>query len=230
MELSNVLDMLRRRWWIIALPAIVAFLILIPSFLEALNPPTAYSVAMRFTAASPSDAALADATYEDSAYVPWLASEYVVVNFPQWVTSDSFAREVSTELAAQGLEISAEDVRPAFVADSARSYLVVYVGWDDEAEIMAIANAAVNVLQTKNQAYFPQFAATPAQVIAWDDVRVNAVVPSIATRLNPFIRLVFSLAAGIALVAALEYFDDTVRNADEVQGLGMAVVGNIPQR
>lgn len=229
MELSNVLDMLRRRWWIIALPAIVAFLILIPSFLEALNPPTTYSVAMRFTAASPSDAALTDATYEDSAYVPWLASEYVVVNFPQWVTSDSFAREVSAELAAQGLEISAEDVRPAFVADSARSYLVVYVGWDDEAEIMAIANAAVNVLQTKNQAYFPQFAATPAQVIAWDDVRVNAVAPPITARLNPFIRLAFALAAGIALASAMEYFDNTVRNTEEIQALGLAVVGNIPQ-
>lgn len=222
--METIVNMLRRRWWIIALPAIVAFLLLIPAFLNALNPDSTYSIVMRFTAAAP---ASETTTYEDTAYIPWLASEYVVVNFPQWVTSDSFAREVSAELAAQGIEISAEDVRPAFIADSARSYLIVYMTWDDETEIEAIAHAAVKVLQTRNQIYFPQFAASPAEVIAWDDVRVNTVTPPITTRLNPFVRLAFALAAGIGLAAVFEYFDDTLRTSDDVQALGLNLIGKI---
>lgn len=230
MEIDRVLDMLLRRWWLILLPVFVALVLVIPSLPDSLNPPARYTVAMRFTAASPSDAALQDnsTTYEDSSYVPWLASEYVVVNFPQWVTSDSFAREVSIELAAQNITIDPDDVRSAFAADSARSYLIIYVTWDDEAEIRAIANAAVTVLQTKNQTYFPQFSAYPAEVVAWDDVRVNTVAPSVTQRVNPFIRLAFAFAAGVALAAAVDFFDDTVRTSEEVTALGLDVLGSVP--
>src|SRR5690606_33665628 len=115
-DLITLWHFLRLRWWLILLPLVVVTILTLPTLATSLNPQQHYTVAMRFTAAAPSNT---PPTYEDSAYVPWLASEYVVVNLPQWVTSDSFAREVSEALAS--LAIDADDLRPAFHADAARS-------------------------------------------------------------------------------------------------------------
>jgi capsular polysaccharide biosynthesis protein len=229
MEVLALLDILRRRWWLILLPVLAAFLLMLPSLPDTFKSEQSYTVGMRFTAAAPSDAEIdTGTTYEDSAYVPWLASEYVVVNLPQWVTSDTFAREVSSELASQGIEIPYEQVRAAFASDSARSILVVYINWPDSEQIEAIAEAARTVLQTRNQTYFPQFAANPADVVALDDIRVGVVATPLSDRFDPFVRLALALAIGIALAAAFEYFDDTVRTEADILALGMHVFGVVP--
>jgi capsular polysaccharide biosynthesis protein len=227
MEWIALWDILRRRWWLILLPTLVVFLLVIPSLPDTLNGQGGYSVTMRFTAAAASDIAQ-DESYEDSAYVPWLASEYVVVNLPHWVTSDTFAQEVSRRLANQGIEIPYEDVRSAFVADSAHSILVVYINWDDASEIEAIAKAAITVLQTRNQVYFPQFAAFPAEVTPLDDVRVNRIPMPLMDRLNPFLRLAVGLAIGLGLAVAAEYMDDSIRREEDLAALGLIVVGVVP--
>lgn len=229
MELAMLIQMLIRRWWIILLPVIFAFLLLVPSLPDTLSPSPTYNVTMRFTAAAPANAD-PDAidSYEDDAYVPWLASEYVVVNLPQWVTGDTFAESVSQNLATQDIEISAEDVRGAFAADSARSILVVFVTWDDPDEAQVIAEAAIDVLQTENQQIFPQFAAVPAEVVPLDNVRVNTVPIGIMTRLDPFIRLAIALAAGVGLAIAVEFLDRRIHTPQELQALELPIYGVVP--
>ena len=219
--------MVQRRWWLMLLPALVVLLFSIPAIPQLLNPDESYNVTMRFTAAVPAEVA-DESNYEDSAYVPWLASEYVVVNFPQWITSDSFATEVSEALATQNIDISPEDLRPAFGADSARSIFVMGITWADREEIEPIAETAVNVLKERNETYFPQFASVSADVEALDDIRVNTIAPPLTQRLNPIIRLIIALGAGVALVAVIEYFDDTLRSETELKTLDLTVIGTIP--
>lgn len=220
-------DVLRRRWSLILLPMVVVLLTLLPALPSTLNPPPRYSVAIRFTAAASSDVSR-DSDYEDSAYVPWLASEYVVVNLPQWVTSDSFAQEVSALLAQEGMPIPFEDVRSAFVADSARSILVIYLNWDDEAEIRALATAAIEVLQTRNQTYFPQFAAHPATIQPIDEIRVNQVAVPLLDRFGFLFRVGIGLGAGMAVAILAEYFDQSIRRREDVRLLGVEIMGSIP--
>ena len=230
MELIALWQLVWRRWWLIALPFGVALLLTLPSLVDVVSPPVTYSVQVRLTAAAPPDARIEGITtpYEDTVYVPLLASEYVVVNLPPWITSDSFAAEVSQVLSEQGINIDGDDLRPAFFADTFRSVVTLYVGWDDEAEIRAIAAAAITVLQTRNQTYFPQFAGAPVEVVALDDVRVNEAIPPITTRAAPLIRLVIGLAAGLALAVLAEYLDNSVRTRDDVEALGLAVLAEIP--
>ncbi len=230
MELIALWQLVWRRWWLIALPFGVALLLTLPSLVDVVSPPVTYSVQVRLTAAAPPDARIEGITtpYEDTVYVPLLASEYVVVNLPPWITSDSFAAEVSQVLSEQGITIDGDDLRPAFFADTFRSVVTLYVGWDDEAEIRAIAAAAITVLQTRNQTYFPQFAGAPVEVVALDDVRVNEAIPPITTRAAPLIRLVIGLAAGLALAVLAEYLDNSVRTRDDVEALGLAVLAEIP--
>ncbi|HEX3054232.1 MAG TPA: hypothetical protein VHP83_26490 [Aggregatilineaceae bacterium] len=230
MELIAIWNLVRRRWWLILLPAVVALILTLPSIKNIVAPPVSYTVALRLTAAAPPDTEIEGGTtpYEDTSYVPLLASEYVVVNLPAWITSDSFAREVSTMLAEENVTIAVDDLEGAFAADSFRSILTLYVSWDDEAEIRSMADAAVQVLQTKNQHYFPQFAATPVEVRALDDVEVAESAPPITSRLEPLIRLAVGLAAGVALAVLAEYLDRGVHTADDVEALGLAVLAEIP--
>lgn len=238
MELLTLWKFVRRRWWLIAIPAAIALLWSLPAIPDAISPPETYGATIRFTAAAPPDAANATAvpenstsgTYEDTAYVPWLASEYVVVNMPQWVTSSNFANEVSDALKNDfNLDISADDLRPAFAADSARSIFVVYFGWDNKAELEKIAAATISVLQTRNQHYFPQFAYAPAQIVPLDEIDVVRTVPPMTTRLNPVIRILIGLAAGLGLAALAEYLDDSVREKAELEQIGLEVLGVIPR-
>ncbi len=235
MELLTLLNFILRRWWLIAIPAAIALLWSLPAIPNAISPPETYGASIRFTAAAPPDATAVpenstSGTYEDTAYVPWLASEYVVVNMPQWVTSSNFAREVSVTLQTDyHLDISADDLRPAFAADSARSIFVVYFGWNNEAELEKIAAATISVLQTRNQQYFPQFAYAPAQIVPLDEIDVVRTVPPMTTRLNPFIRIAIGLAAGLGLAALAEYLDDSVREKADLEKLGVEVLGVIPR-
>jgi len=136
-ELITFWQIVKRRWWLVALPLLVTALLTLPALRTALNPPARYEVRVRLTAAAPpgTEGAIADAPYQDTSYVVWLASEYVAVNLPHWITSDSFAQEVSMMLAGEGLSLSAADLEGAFAADSYRSIITLYVQWDDAAQI-----------------------------------------------------------------------------------------------
>lgn len=231
MELMIVWQFVRRRWWIMLLPAFIALIVTLPLFAEVVSPPVSYWVQLRLTAAAPpnADSIGNDAPYEDSVYVPLLASEYVVVNMPGWITSDSFASEVGKKLNETGLEISGDDLAGAFNADGYRSIMTLYVVWDDAAEIQSIAEAAVDVLQTRNQAYFPQFAAEPVQVVSLDKIEVVEIAPPIMSRLEPLIRVAMGFLFGVVLAILAEYLDRSVRTRDEVESLGLPVVAEIPR-
>jgi len=231
MELITLWHLVKRRWWLIALPAAVALVVTLPTLKNVVSPPVSYLVQVRLTAAAPpeTDGSGASTPYEDSVYVPLLASEYVAVNMPPWITSDSFANEVSDVLAGQNIDIPADDLATTFQADSFRSMFTLYVVWDDAGEIRPIAEAAITVLQTRNQAYFPPFAAQPVQVVPLDDVDVNEVAPPITVRMTPLIRILMGLAAGIGLAILAEYLDDSIYTREDVEALGLPVLAEIPR-
>lgn len=231
MELINLWTMFKRRWWLVALPALAALIVTLPQLPNVVSPPVTHLVQMRLTAAAPPDAGLAGITtpYEDTVYVPLLASEYVVINMPGWITSDTFADEVGALLTERGIDAAADDLRGAFAADGFRSILTLYVYWDDAAELPAIAQAAVDVLQTRNQTYFPQFAAAPVDVVALDAIDVVDVAPPITARIGPFIRILVGLAAGVGLAVLAESLDDRLYRRADVEALGLPVLAAVPK-
>jgi len=210
MELIALWHLFKRRWWLMALPAAVALILTLPTLKQVVSPSPAYAVQVRLTAAAPPNAETASDTtpYEDSVYVPLLASEYVAVNLPHWITSDSFADEVSRMLSEQGTTISPGDLRGAFHGDSFRSIVTLYVSWDDPD---------------------PQFAAEPVQVVPLDTVSVSQVAPPITARATPLIKIMLGLAAGVGLAILAEYLDTAVRTRDDVEALGLQVLAVIPR-
>ena len=230
MELIALWNVIRRRWWLIALPAAVVLVLTLPALADALHPPPSYEVRVRLTAAAPPDAASAapESAYEDTSYVVWLASEYVAVNLPHWIASNSFAEEVAQIAAEGGLNIPAPDLFEAFAAESYRSIVTLYVRWKDPSEISAIAHAAIRALSERNAEYFPQFAVSPARVVPLDSLEVAQVPAPLTSRVAPLLRLALGLAAGVGLAGLAEYLDRSLRTRQDVESLGLEVLAEIP--
>jgi len=231
MDLIALWKMFKRRWWLIGLPAAVVFVLTLPALAAAVNPLPSYEVRVRLTAAAPlggTDETPPGTIYEDATYVVWLASEYVAVNLPHWIASDSFAAEVALSLAGRGQEIAARDLAGAFAADSYRSIVTLYVRWDDLDQMGAIAEAAIEVLRERNAEYFPQFADAPARIVPLDALEVAEVPPPLSARIAPLLRLALGLAAGVGLAGLAEYLDRSLRTREDVETLGFEVLGEIP--
>src|SRR5258706_10374351 len=104
MELKQLWMVIERRWWLILLPVLVALVFSISALKGMISPPVSYLVTIRFTASQKPAGPSVD-NFQDKSYTVWLASEYVVNNLASWMHTDSFATEISKELAVQNIMI-----------------------------------------------------------------------------------------------------------------------------
>jgi capsular polysaccharide biosynthesis protein len=108
--------------------------------------------------------------------------------------------------------------------------MTLYLSWPDADQLKLIAQAAIDVLQKRSGAYFPQFSSATAAVTPMDAIEVTPVAPALATRLSPLFRVLIGLVAGIALAFLAEYLDPTIRTRRDAELLGYPIVGELPQR
>jgi len=228
MELKQLWAVIRRRWWLILIPAVVALILSLGGLRTMITPPLTYTTTIRFTASQiPTDETAK--TFQDQSYIPWLASEYAVSNLARWMGTESFAREISDRLNQQGKTIDVGAIRGAIVPDSVRSIMSLTLTWPNPDEIKLIAQAAIDVLRERNGAYFSQFGAKPADVKALDAIVVTPAPTPVGTRLGPLARVGIGLVVGLALAFLAEYLDPTLRNRAEIETLGWPVIAEIPR-
>jgi hypothetical protein len=226
MELILVLRILLRRWYLVLIPALVAAVIVLPELLngdEAVS--GGFTVTLRYSAAQELDAIPnRDGDFQDV----WLASEFTVNAFTDWVRTGSFIAEIEGAAAAQGVTVNPGLLGVA--ADSSHSIGVLILSYPDAAILEASAQAAITVLQDRAQAYFPQLGAQPAQVTVLDTPQIVAAPPPIANRLAPFIRIGIGSFFGLVLAFLVEYLDPTLRRREQVEQLGLPVIAAIPKQ
>jgi capsular polysaccharide biosynthesis protein len=219
-----------RRWWLIALPTLIALVFTIPSLKAIISPPISYTVTMRYSASAKPNGT---GSFQDQAYTPWLQSEYVVTNLASWVQTDSFDGLVSVvvnaQLTAQDQPINAVQLRGTITAESARSILQLHVNWPNADQLKLLAAACSQVLAQNTSDYWPQTAALKLDVLALDQVNVVSAVPPLTARLSPLARIGIGFGLGIVLAFFAEYLDRSLRTRAEVEGLGLAVIAEIPR-
>ena len=224
MELRESWTILRRRWWLALIPALLVSGIGLAMYAP---PPTLYGTTVRLTASLPPTA---EESGFDPAYYSWLSSEYIVTALAGWMKTTTFAKSVSADLAAEGIDISPATIRGGLVSDFRRSELVLYLSLPSPEHLTAMAESAVDVLQEQNGTVFPQLGGENAIVVALDEPQVAASPPSIRSRLELFLRIGIGIAFGVALAFAAHYLDPMVRTRTEVERLGLICVGEIPAR
>lgn len=224
MELMQVVRVLLRRWYLIVIPVAITAVVVLPSLLNSPASSGGFTTTIRYTAAQQLDAVPdRDGDYQDI----WLASELTVNALTEWVQTSRFAQEVAAKALENGSEIDATTL--SIAADNERSVGQIFLIWPDEGQLKVITQAAIDVLQTRSQNYFPQLGGAPAQVTILDEPRIVPAPPPITNRLAPLIRIGLGLVVGVGLAFLAEYLDPTLRRREEVEALGLTVIANIPR-
>lgn len=225
MEIAKLWKVLLRRWPLAVIPFVLVLALGLATYQR---PAPVYNVGINYTAGHP-PALDSGSDYEDDRYYPWLTSEYIVNGLADWVKSSSFAMAVSQELAQQGLEIPAGAIRGAIASDNVRSVLLVSMTYGDREQLVAMINAATLVLQTRNREAFP-FLGENAVVVPLDEPFVNQVPLGLRAALELPLRLLLAVGAGVGLAFLVDYMDPTVRSRDELEKMGLQVLGEIPRQ
>ncbi len=225
MELRAYWTVVRRRWPLIVIPAIVVLIVGLATYR---TPPTTYNAGIRFLVGqTPAELA---AESDEERYYNWLASEYVVNALTDWVQGNQFGELVRQELAGRGIEVPPGAVQAGLVADNARSVFTLSLVYGDPAVLPEMMDAAITVLQEQNTSALPQLGGEPAILVPLDDPVVNALPPGIRSQLDLPLRIGLALAAGAGLAFLVDYLDPTVRSRREVESIGIAILGEIPKK
>ncbi len=228
MELRAYWEIVRRRWW---LPVLLAALVAVLSALQ-LRPwearPPRYTASMRLLVGvlPAGDAA---ATFYDPRYYAWLTSEYLVDDFTEVVRSTLFAEGVSARLADQAITVPAGAIQGSAVTGQQHRIITLSFGWNDAEELAAITAAAAAEITENAAVYFQALGTEGAGVTVLDGPHISELGPDLRERLEWPLRIGLGLLVGVGLIFLLEYLDTSLRKRDEVEMLGLRVIGEIPK-
>jgi capsular polysaccharide biosynthesis protein len=223
MELRRYWNIVLRRWWLIALLVLATLAV---TWVLSPHPATVYVASVRVTVGiQPEDGAGKFYTYDR--YYAWMAAEYLADDLSEVVRSQAFAGAV---VKRTNLPVPAGAIAGATMAGKTHRILTITVTWGNPDDAKAIANAAVAELRENGQAYLAQLGSENAQIHVIDEATVGPVSGGLREQLDLPIRLGLALAAGVALAFLLDYLDDSVRDAAELEARGFTVLGRIPRR
>lgn len=225
MELREIWLIIKRRWLLIVLPAIIVLALLLITY----SPPgQLYNAGIRFIA-SQEPSSLADDSDEER-LANWKSSEYAVNTLADWVRSGQFAELVSQNLAGNDISVPAGDIQGGVASDSTRSVMTLSINHPDSQTLNQIMNAAATVLIEENHQGLPQLGGVSADLVQLDLPIVNAIPPGLSSQLDLPFRLVLAIAAGFGLAFLVEYLDPTIRDRYDLDKIGVPVVGEIPKK
>lgn len=221
MELWLIVKVLLRWWWVVLIPVVIAAAISLPQLLNPASDANSggFVTTFRYSAAQEFNLPQRDGDYQDV----WLASEFVVNAFTDWIRSSTFRDEI-----AQQVE-SVNQAALGIFADNNRSIGVVQMTYPDAEVLDDIVQSAIIILQTRSQAYFPHLGGEPAQVTLIDAPVVTPSPPSLPNRFRPILQIAVALLGGVGLAFLVDYLDPTLRNRRDIELTGLPIIASIPR-
>ncbi len=220
-ELRDYWRVLRARWYI---PVILVVLTVIFSLLTYQTPPPTYVATLRFTIGVSANRPVEGV---DPILTAYQASEYIRDDFVEILQSQMFANDVNAALNDPALKIAKSNISGA--VEKQRRIMSMTIVWHDPEQARRIADAAARTLETQNAKYFAQLGSEGATVAIIDGPDVSAVTPGLRERLDLPVRILLALLAGIVLVFVLDFLDDSVKSARDLEKMGLEVLGEIPK-
>jgi|YNPNPStandDraft_1061719.scaffolds.fasta_scaffold21221_2 capsular polysaccharide biosynthesis protein len=228
MELKMYWRIVRRRWWLPIGLAAAVLLFSLASNRPWAPRPAVYRATMRFNVGVQPERIPGVYTYDR--YYAMMASEFLVDDLGEVVRSSAFAEAVSRKLAERGIAVPAGAIGASTQPGKLHRIFTVYITWSDEAQLRAIADAVAATLTTGSAEFFAQFTPAEADIRLIDAPTIGRVGRSAREQLDLPLRVLLALTAGVALAFLLDYLDDSVRAADDLERLGLGVIGEIPRR
>ncbi|MEZ4679751.1 MAG: hypothetical protein R2932_36575 [Caldilineaceae bacterium] len=229
MEVLAYWQIIRRRWWI---PVLLTSLVAVASAVQLRpwqTPPPTYSAAMRLLIGVLPDMD-ANLTAYDARFYAWQTSEYLVDDFTEVVSSSLFAQQVSQRLASEGIDVPAGAIRGSSTTGRQHRILTLTIAWPTHDELVAISAAAITELMENSAYYFEQLGTKNTSVTVLDQPSIGTIGPSLRTRVEWPLRVLLALVVGLGLSFLLEYLDRSIRTQDDLEAMGITVVGMIPKQ
>jgi len=224
MELRQLWKIIRRRWVLALIPAVVVLALGVATWRPA---PPAYNAGVRFVVGQPPGAAAAE--FDEQRYYNWLTSEYIVNGLTDWVRGGKFSEMVSKRLATPGIDIPAGAIQGGLAVDNARSMLTISLTAGDATQLEQMLGGVIAVLTEDNAGALPQLGGENALLTQLDEPVVNPISAGIRSQLDLPLRVALALAAGLGLALLAHYIDPTVRDREEVARAGLAILAEIPK-
>lgn len=226
MELRQYWAVIRRWWWI---PVLTVLLVAVLSLVTARpwQPKAqAYTTSLSFSIGlKPENPADGEENYYTA-----LASEYLIDDLAEVVRGSEFASAVSQRLQAQGITIPPGALQGSTQAGKLHRIMTVGMTWGNPDELSAIADAVILTIQEDAPTFMPRLFAQNGAAYLVNRGGVAAVGTGLRQKLEFPLKLLIALAAGIALAFLVDYLDDRIRGREDVERLGLSVVGEIPKR
>src|SRR5438552_3648271 len=221
MELRAYWNVVRRRWWIIAILVVLVFA---ASYLLTPKPTTTFTASLRFTVGLASEnVPVTDTLTYSREYYDWLVSEYITDDFSEVVKSSLFAQDVS---ACAGVPVSG--IQGAANTQKQHRILTMTLSSQDREQLAKVADCAAKALREDNAKYFAQLNTYRASIQIIDGPSISESTTDLRGRLDLPVRVALAAIAGIALAFLIDYLDDSVRGARDLEQLGVPVLGEIP--
>ncbi len=226
MELRQYWTIIRRWWWIPLLTVLLTALLTLVTQRPWQPRPAAYTTSLSFSVGvQPQNPASGE-----EAYYTALASEYLIDDLAEVVRGSEFAAAVSQRLQSQGIVVPPGALQGATQPGKLHRILNVGITWGNPDELAAMGDAVAATIEEDAPAFMPRLFAQNGAAYLVNRGGVGEVGPGLRERLEFPLRLLLALAAGIALAFLADYLDDRVRGREDVERLGLRVVGEIPRR
>ncbi len=227
MELRACWQILARRGWIVAL--LVAVTVAVSAAAKAVHPRApVYQATMRITVGVvPEQSGGAYYTYDR--YYAWLASEYLADDLAEVLRSQAFAQAVAERLASLG-EKPAGSISGSTSTGKLHRLITVTVTGSDPQGLLSTAQAAAWVLQERSREFLAQLGSENAAIHIVDPPSVSALPPTLRERLDLPLRAILALAAGVGLALLVDYADDSVREPQDLEAMGLRLLTSVPRR
>jgi capsular polysaccharide biosynthesis protein len=226
MELRQYWHIVWKRIWI---PALLFGLVLVVSLALHSPSPPQYQASGRVLVDVPPLEAIEGMGFDPRLTAPQ-ATEYLVDDFTQFVSSQAVAEAVGKRLADQGIQVPPGSIQSSTASEQVHRVVTIRVTWDNPDEAIAVLAAAIEVLQQDAPAFFGRLGLEQPQVTLFDGPSVSPVPPSLTERLDLPVRLLLALLAGVAMCFLLNYLDDSIRGREELEDMGIRVLTEVPRR
>ncbi len=223
MDFFDYWRIIRRRWWLIAVPLIV---VCVSYPLLHSDPPVTYSASMRFVVGVEPERTSTD-VYRYDRYYTWLTAEYLLDDLAEVVKSRVFAQDVAS---LSDIDIPASTIHAATSAGKLHRILQVSVSWHNPTELEAIANAVVEALEHHGSDYFAQLSTPSAVISLIDPPSIHQIPPSLRDRLDFPIRVILAVTLGVVLAFAADALDRTIRDRRDAEKLEVPLLAEIPSQ
>lgn len=233
MELGHYIEIVRRRWWLVALTTLAALLV---AGLLAYRGAAAYKATVRVAVSVPVPADMVMSApqredglptrFYDPNYYAWLSSEYLADDLSELVKSRAFAEDLGRIL---GEPVDAKSISDVLRTRKTHRILTITITANTFDRAQRLGDAIVQALRQDSGKYLAQLSAQMGQIVVIDPPQTQRGDGAAAVALEIALRTLLGLLFGLALVFALDYFDPTIRGERDVERtLGLPILGEIP--